>query len=105
MIVTFEKEYLKDLYQKGKTNDKKHRFQSDIIRRYQKCIEFLLVATKIEDLFTIYSLNYEELKGDKKGISSIRVNNKYRIEFTVKDLSDEPTITVCNIIELSNHYK
>lgn len=53
----------------------------------------------------INSLNYEVLKGDKKGVSSIRVNNKYRIEFTVKETMDEPIITVCNIIELSNHYK
>ncbi|MEA4904731.1 MAG: addiction module killer protein, partial [Petrimonas sp.] len=27
MIVSFEKEYLRDLYEKGKTTDKKHRFQ------------------------------------------------------------------------------
>ncbi|HHV86467.1 MAG TPA: addiction module killer protein, partial [Petrimonas sp.] len=42
-------------------------------------------AERIEDLFTINSLNYEVLKGDKAGISSIRVNNQYRIEFTVTD--------------------
>ena len=30
MIVTFDKEYLKELYESGKTNDKKHRFQPDI---------------------------------------------------------------------------
>jgi proteic killer suppression protein len=45
------------------------------------------------------------LKGGKKGISSIRANKKYRIEFTVKDSGIEPVVTVCNILELSNHYK
>lgn len=105
MFVTFEETYLQELYEKGKTSDKKHRYQPDIVRRYQKCISYLINAEKAEELMLINSLNYEVLKGDKKGISSIRVNDKYRIEFTVKETMDEPIITVCNIIELSNHYK
>ncbi len=68
-------------------------------------IKTLESAERIEDLFTINSLNYEVLKGDKAGISSIRVNNQYRIEFTVTDNGAEPIVSVCNILELSNHYK
>ncbi|MDR0606392.1 MAG: hypothetical protein LBG80_19120 [Bacteroidales bacterium] len=34
---------------------------------------------------------------------TLRVNNKYRVEFIVK--KDFPSITICNITELSNHYK
>jgi toxin HigB-1 len=30
------------------------------------------------------SLNYEKLKGDKAGLSSVRVNDQYRIEFEEK---------------------
>ena len=40
MVVTFDKEYLKELYEFGKANDKKHRFQPDIVRRYKRCIEY-----------------------------------------------------------------
>ena len=106
MEVTFEKEYLRDLYKTGKTADKKHRFQPEIVRKYQHCIDTVLGAKSIEVLYSIHSLNYEVLKGDKQGISSIRVNKQYRIEFTVEDNNiDEPFITVCNILELSNHYK
>jgi proteic killer suppression protein len=105
MEVTFEKEYLRDLYKTGKTVDKKHRFQPEIVRKYQHCIDTLLGAKDIEVLHNIHSLNYEILKGDKQGISSIRVNKQYRVEFTVKDNGVEPLITVCNILELSNHYK
>lgn len=105
MVVTFEEAYLRDLYEKGKAEDKKYRFQPDVIRRYQKCIDFLLDAKKVEELLLINSLNYEVLKGDKAGISSMRVNNRYRVEFTVRDSMEEPIVTVCNIIELSNHYK
>lgn len=100
MVVTFDKEYLKNLYEKG-VGDKKHRFQPDIIKRYKKCVDYLKSAGKIEDLFLLASLNYKVLSGDKSGISSIRVNDQYRIEFTVS----ESHITVCNILELSNHYK
>lgn len=48
---------------------------------------------------------HEVLKGDKEGISSIRVNDQYRIEFTVKNVASESIVTICNILELSNHYK
>ncbi|MDR2911236.1 MAG: type II toxin-antitoxin system RelE/ParE family toxin [Bacteroidales bacterium] len=105
MIVTFEKEYLRNLYEKGKSEDKKYRFQPDVIKKYKKRIETLQDAERIENLFAINALNYEVLKGDKAGISSIRVNDKYRIEFMVTDNGVESVVTVCNIIELSNHYK
>ena len=57
------------------------------------------------DIYAICSLHYEVLKGDKAGISSIRVNDQYRIEFTVEQVSSETIVTICNILELSNHYK
>lgn len=105
MIVSFEYEYLKALYESGKNLDKKHRFQPDIIRRYQKAINFLKGASSIETLWTIHSLRYEVLNGDKAGLSSIRVNDQYRVEFSVTLNEKEPILTICNVVELSNHYK
>ena len=105
MLVTFEHNYLQELYQSGKASDKKHRFQPDIVKKYKRCVDFLISANNIDSLYKINSLKYEVLVGDKKGISSIRVNDQYRIEFVVAQLETEPIITVCNIIELSNHYK
>ena len=103
MIVVFTQDYLSELYEKGSTSDKKHRFQPNVVRGNQKGINYLKVVNKIEDLFPIKSLNYEVLTGDKKGISSIRANDKYRIELIVD--KENEMITVCNILELSNHYK
>jgi proteic killer suppression protein len=51
------------------------------------------------------SLNFEALSGDKKGTFSIRVNNKYRIEFLITENLQDTRLTICNITELSNHYK
>ena len=105
MIVTFEEKYLLELYETGKSGDKKHRFQPEIISRYIERINTLKNKDSIEALYNIHSLNYEVLKGDKAGISSIRVNKQYRIEFTVTEQGAEFVVTVCNILELSNHYK
>ena len=95
MEIHFDKEYLQQLYEEGKTKDKKYRFQPQMVKRYQLRIE----------LYAIRSFHYEVLKGDKAGISSIRVNDQYRIEFTVKQSTSETVVTICNILELSNHYK
>ena len=105
MTIVFEQQYLCDLYEKGKTTGKKHRFQPCIIEKYKERIDTLKRVLKIEDLFLISSLNYEVLQGDKQGISSIRVNQKYRIEFSVENSDNDTLLTVCNIKELSNHYK
>jgi len=105
MDVKFDKKYLEELYEIGKTTDKKYRFQPDIVKRYQARIKTLERASKIEELFTLNSLHYEVLEGDKKGISSIRVNDQYRIEFKVNQVVTETVVTVCDILELSKHYK
>jgi proteic killer suppression protein len=105
MVIKFEKEYLSELYETGRTTDKKYRFQPDVAKRYQARIDTLEGAANVKDLFAINSLHYEVLKGDKKDISSIRVNNKYRIEFKTTQVVSETVVTICNILELSNHYK
>ena len=106
MIVKFEKEYLSELYYTGKCNDKKHRYQPHIVKNYIKRIITLNETNKIEDLYSIHSLNYEILQGDKKGISSIRINDQYRLEFKISiDSEKEPIITICTIKDITNHYK
>ena len=105
MIVAFAKQYLCDLYEKGNSNDKKYRFQPYVVEKYIERIDTLKKAKGIEDLYLVSSLNYEKLQGDKQGISSIRVNLKYRIEFTVEINDMDSVLTVCKIQELPNHYK
>ncbi len=105
MQIKFTKDYLEELYENGKSSSKKHRFQKDIIKRYKNTIDKLRVANKIEDLYPIKSLNYEKLSGDKNGLESVRVNDKYRIEFISSIEGEDPNIiTICEIVELSNHY-
>lgn len=104
MVVVFEQTYLRELFETGCTSDKKHRFQPDIVKRYQKRIETLIAVPSPETLYRFNSLNFEALTGDKAGHYSIRVNDKYRIEFTLNTDSEHTLITICKIVELSNHY-
>ena len=48
---------------------------------------------------------YEALHGDKEGLSSVRVNDQYRIEFREILDGDKTIAEVVSITELSNHYK
>ncbi|MEG1623180.1 MAG: type II toxin-antitoxin system RelE/ParE family toxin [Alistipes sp.] len=104
MEITFDKAYLQELYLTGK-GDKKHRYQSQIVDKYRKTVDMLESVAVVEDLYRYHSLNYEVLTGDKQGLESVRVNDQYRIEFRTQKVISETIITICNIIELSNHYK
>lgn len=105
MNVVFEKEYLRDLYEKGRSKDKKHRFQPNVISAYIRGVNYLKWASRKEDLYNLNSLHFEALSGDRQGRFSIRAGLQYRIEFTLAENSEEPLLTICNIVELSNHYK
>ena len=65
MQIEFDQEYLRELYQLGKTSDKKHRFQPQVIKGYKKAIDVLKMARRIEDLFPFKGLNFEALQGVK----------------------------------------
>lgn len=105
MVVLFEKIYLHELFERGRVTDKKHRFQPQVIKRYQRRVEQLMAAPTPETLYQFNSLHFEALTGDKAGLYSIRVNDQYRIEFTLDSDADNHLLSICNIVELSNHYK
>lgn len=105
MFIEFDKEYLRELFEQGRTGDKKRRYQPEVIRSYQKAVFSLISANCVTDLFRINSLNYEMLQGNKSGVSSVRINRKYRLEFTVRKVMNEQIITVCRLLDISNHYK
>ena len=105
MIIEYEQNYLQELYQEGKCRDKKHYFQPQVVKKYQNRIDTLITTTCKEDLFVFHSLHFEALHGDKAGLYSIRVDNQYRIEFSIKELGTKASITIARIFKLSNHYK
>lgn len=105
MEITFEQDYLRELFYEGRAKDKKHRFQPQIVRKYIKVLNLMESLDSIEDLYRFSALHYEALIGEKAGRESVRVNDQYRIEFRSETVGTQRLITICNILELSNHYK
>ncbi|MDR0995664.1 MAG: type II toxin-antitoxin system RelE/ParE family toxin [Tannerella sp.] len=106
MIVQFEKEYLRELYYTGKTSGKKQRFQPQVANGLLKCVRALEDAKRMTDLYQYNALNYERLSGDKEGLSSLRVNKQYRLEF--REIASEKDLTVieiCSLVDITNHYQ
>lgn len=69
MKVDFKTEYLKDLYLTPLDEIKgKHPFSKDIIKQFKKKIQLLTVISKLEHLKQFRGLNFEYLKGDRKGV-------------------------------------
>ena len=105
MVVTFEKEYLRELYENGQASDKKHRYQPQIVRKYVRVVDLMIEVSNVMELTRYGGLHYEHLHADKEGLSSVRVNDQYRIEFREIIQGEETIAEVVNILELSNHYK
>ena len=102
IVVEYEKDYLEELYNNGKCTNKKYRFQKPVISKYQKRIDTLMAATRIEDLFVFNSLNFEALEN---GYFSIRIDYHYRLEFKIRQEGTEPVITICTVTDITNHYQ
>lgn len=102
MEITFEQDYLRELYYDGVTCDKQHRYQPQIVKKYIRVVNILDSVEKAVDLYRYRALRYEKLVGNKAGLESVRVNDQYRVEFIT---SARGGITICNITELSKHYK
>ena len=76
-----------------------------MVKKYVKVIDLMIAVPDVNSLRQYNSLNYEHLVGDKVMLSSVRVNNQYRIEFEEYVEGEETIATICNIVELSNHYQ
>ncbi len=106
MEIKFQKEYLADIYQGTIKKYKEYKSNKPLVVQYIKVINKLKSITKKEQLYQIKSLRYEKLTGNLKGYSAVAVNMQYRIIFTeVASASDELTIDIFEIEELSKHYE
>ena len=50
MIVTFEKDYLRELYENGQARDKRHRFQPQIVKKYTRVLDLMMEQNNVMDL-------------------------------------------------------
>ena len=50
MEITFEQDYLRELFYEGRAKDKKHRFQPQIVRKYIKVLNLMESLDSTQDL-------------------------------------------------------
>lgn len=77
VIKTFADRFTQELYLTGKSR----RFPPDIASRAVRKLEYLHLATCLNDLKAPPSNRLHELKHDRKGQHSISVNDQWRICF------------------------
>jgi len=76
-------------------------FQKSLIQQYKNRITLLESIEKITDLYSFKSLHFEKLKANKSGLSSIRLNDQYRL---IVQFLNEDVVKIL-IIEISKHYE
>ncbi len=81
MIKTFADKHTRDFYEKGKSK----RFPSDISKRVMRKLEYVDLATNLDDLKVPPSNRLHELERERKGQYSISVNDQWRICFRFVD--------------------
>ena len=94
MNITSEDEALIELYTNGKTSDK----------GFKKAVDYMKAARRIEDLFPLKGLNYEALKGKRRGQESVRCNGAWRLIFRSSPIDGSVIITNIELLEISHHY-
>ncbi len=102
MKVFFESEDLASLYEYNPNHlVGKQKIPITVVKQYQKKVNILISITELKELKNFRSLNFEALRGNRKGQYSIRLNRQYRLLFRINKNGELEII----IIEISKHYE
>jgi proteic killer suppression protein len=91
MIKTFADKHTQELYVTGKSK----RFPSEIVKRAARKLEYIDLATQLDDLKVPTGNRLHALEADRKGQYSISVNDQWRICFRFVD-GDAYEVEVCD---------
>lgn len=105
MNVTSEDESLLELYENGRTSNKKYkRLPKAAVKGYVKAVNKMRAAARIEDIMRDHGLRYERLHGDRKDQESVRCNDVWRLIFQSYAANGSNIVTIVDLIEISYHY-
>ena len=91
MIKTFADKRSLELYSKGNAK----RFAPDVAARAARKLEYLALATQLNDLKVPRSNRLHALSGDRNGQYAISINDQWRICFRFED-GDAYDVEVCD---------
>jgi len=81
VIKTFSDKHTYEFYVNGKSK----RLPADLVKRAMRRLEYVDLASTIDDLRVPPSSRLHALKGDREGQYSISINDQWRICFRFKD--------------------
>lgn len=81
MIKTFTDKYTREFFATGRSR----RLQPDVLKRAMRRLEYIDLATCLDDLKVPPSNRLHALKGKRKGQYSISINDQWRICFCFID--------------------
>lgn len=80
MISTFEDQLTEDVFE-GVSSKVSRKFPIDLHGIARRKLDYLNVAKRLDDLKVPPGNRLEALRGDLKGLHSIRINDQWRIVF------------------------
>ena len=98
MQIAFLDSNLEDIYYERR----RLNYHPDLIRLFQKRVNYLYKIKDLNDLKDQKSLNLEKLQWSRKGELSIRLNAQWRLVFKIMG---DGQLQVIWILELSKHYE
>lgn len=98
MDIKFKDKWLEKI-ESGSANELAHevRLPLAVIKSAQKKLQFLRATTDEKTLLNWKSLHYEKLKGDMEGLSSIRLNDQWRMVLSVEAAVDGLSAVIVSI--------
>ena len=74
-------------------------YDAAIVKAFRKRMQLIRAAVDERAFYTMKSLHYEKLKGDRDGQSSMRLNDQWRLLLRVQQDDDGKTILIISIID------
>jgi proteic killer suppression protein len=74
------------------------RLGSDLTRAFRKVVGIVRAAADERDLYSMQSLHFERLEGDRAGQRSLRLNRQWRLVVRLETVQDVKRVVVIEII-------
>lgn len=75
----------------------KSRYPVEVVKMYRKRMQFIRNAPDERSLRAMKSFHFEELKGNRKGQHSIRLNQQFRLVFRIVGEKDNKKLVLLAI--------
>lgn len=97
--------YIQQFAQGLPCSDKRFRSNPALCKQFVKTLLKIKAVERFQDLNLLGGLHLEALSGQDAGTWSVRINQQYRLLFTVEPPGADPVeVTGLVLLEISNHY-